>query len=159
MKILLSRNAKMKMKIYGGKQNSRRNRVGRGKNQLRNLNILFGAMLYVKWCSRNGVDLKSKSQVKKLVYVNRSSTVLPIGTRADTSCYGWKIHRTGNRDKCGRKRETEIRNARKIVINVWTWKWNASFGRFLKYATMLLEIISLNLSSFSEKIGDKYFCE
>ena len=31
---------------------------------------------------RNGVDLKSKSQVKKLVYVNRSSIVLPIGTAA-----------------------------------------------------------------------------
>ena len=47
----------------------------RRRNQSRNLNILFDAMFYVKWCSRNGVDPKSKSQVKKLVYVNRSSIV------------------------------------------------------------------------------------
>lgn len=53
----------------GGRERRRR------RNQSRNLNILFDAMFYVKWCSRNGVDPKSKSQVKKLVYVNRSSIV------------------------------------------------------------------------------------
>lgn len=54
---------------------------GTGENQLRNLNILFGTMFDVKWCGRNAVDLKTISQVKKLVYVNRSWIALPIRKR------------------------------------------------------------------------------
>lgn len=114
----------MKMKIYNGKQNSagvggRERRRRRRRNQLRNLNILFDAMFYVKWCSRNGVDPKSKSQVKKLVYVNRSSIVSPnwIARYTSLPLLHLKIRGNGGIVKKKRKREKKEK-ASKMKIKI-----------------------------------------
>ena len=82
---------------------------------------------------QNGVDLKSKSQVKKLVYVNRSSIVLPIGTAAirpthphrPSMCHIWKYARANEKRRTRAKKKEEKKTkasggivyGRKFIIN------------------------------------------